>query len=302
MKEIKFQNTTWIDFENPSADDVLYLQENFDIHPLAIEEFMTPTLRPKATQYHNCLFLTVHIPLFDVKTRTTFPGELDIVLTKDHLITGHVQDIYQLTEFFKLLETSEGKRRLYMSETPAHLLYHLLQILLDSCFPKLDHVVEKIDHIEEEIFKGNESEMVVEISIVKRDILNFRRTLKPQRSVLESLAMEKMNLVPETLKPYFQDLIGTNIRIWNTLESTKETIESLEETNNSLLSNKLDTTMKVLTLFSAVLLPITLYSNMMSMSITIPLTHNPYAFWIHAGVMSLVAIFTILIFRWKRWI
>jgi magnesium transporter len=302
MKQIRFQKTTWLDFENPSADDVLYLQENFDIHPLAIEEFMTPTLRPKATQYHNCLFLTVHIPLFDVKTRTTFPGELDIVLTKDHLITGHTQNIYQLTEFFKKLEESEGKRRLYMSESPAHLLYHLLQILLDSCFPKLDHVVQKIDRIEEEIFKGNESEMVVEISIVKRDILNFRRTLKPQRSVLESLAQEKMALVPEELKPYFQDLIGTNIRIWNTLESTKETIESLEETNNSLLSNKLDTTMKVLTIFSAVLLPITLYSNMMSMSLNIPMMHSPNAFWIHGAIMAFIALVTILIFKRKNWI
>lgn len=302
MKKINFQKTTWIDFENPGADDVLFLQENFDIHPLAIEEFMTPTLRPKATQYHNCLFLTVHIPLFDQKTRTTFPGELDIVLTKDHLITGHTQAIYQLTEFFKLLEGSEGKRRLHMSDTPAHLLHHLLEILLDSCFPKLDHIVQKIDHIEEEIFKGNESAMVVEISIVKRDILNFRRTLKPQRSVLESLSQEKMNLVTDDLRPYFQDLIGTNIRIWNTLESTKETIESLEETNNSLLSNKLDTTMKILTIFSAVMLPMTVYSNILAMSADIPFGKNPNAFWIHAAIMVFLALMTITFFKHKKWI
>lgn len=302
MKEVKFQKTTWIDFENPGADDVLYLQENFDIHPLAIEEFMTPTIRPKATHYHNCLFLTVHIPLFDVKTRSTFPGELDIVLTKDHLITGHTQDIYQLTEFFKLLQSSEGKRRIYMSETPTHLLYNLLQILLDSCFPKLDHIVEKLNDIEEEIFKGNESAMVVEISVAKRDILNFRRTIKPQRSVLESLAQQKMNLVPEELRPYFQDLIGTNIRIWNTLESTKETIESLEETNNSLLSNKLDTTMKILTIFSAVLLPMTVYSNILAMSADIPFGKNPNAFWIHAVIMCFLALFTITVFKRKNWI
>ena len=302
MKKTNFQKTTWIDFENPGADDVLFLQENFDIHPLAIEEFMTPTLRPKATQYDGCLFLTIHIPLFDTKTRTTFPGELDIVLTKDHLITGHTQDIYQLTEFFRMLEKSEGKRRLYMKDSPAHLLYNLLEILLDSCFPKLDHVVQKIDHIEEEIFKGNESAMVVEISIVKRDILNFRRTLKPQRSVLESLSQEKMKLVPAELKPYFQDLIGTNIRIWNTLESTKETIESLEETNNSLLSNKLDTTMKILTIFSAVLLPMTVYSNILAMSADIPFGKNPNAFWIHSTIMISLAFLTITVFKRKNWI
>jgi len=76
MKTVEFKNITWIDFVDPSADDVLYLQENFDIHPLAIEEFVTPTYRPKATQYENCIFLTIHIPLFNVETRTTYPGRI----------------------------------------------------------------------------------------------------------------------------------------------------------------------------------------------------------------------------------
>ncbi len=302
MKQVSFHNITWIDFGNPSADDVLYLQENFDIHPLAIEEFSTPTIRPKATQYDNCLYLTIHIPLYNVDLRTTYPGELDIVLTKDHLITGHKENIYQLTEFLRKLEDSEGKRRLYMGKSPAHLLYHILEILLESCFPKLDHIAQNLDKIEEEIFKGNEKDMVFEISVVKRDILNFRRTLKPQRSVLESITQKDVFLIPEDIRPYFQDLIGTNIRLWNNLESAKETVESLEETNNSLLSNKLDMTMKILTLFSAILLPLTVYSNIMSMSLNVPLHTNSLAFWIHVGIMLFIAIITLTIFRLKKWL
>lgn len=302
MKTVKFNGTTWIDFENPGADDVLYLQENFDIHPLAIEEFVTPTIRPKATQYANCLFLTVHIPLFDVRERSTYPGELDIVITKNHLITGHTHKIYQLEEFFRKLVESQGKRRFYMNETPSHLLYHLLEILLDSCFPRLDHITKNLDRIEEEVFNGNEKEMVREISIVKRDILNFRRTMKPQRSILDSLAQKDSFLIPEDLRPYFQDLVGTNIRIWNTLESAKETIESLEDTNNSLLSNKLNLTMKVLTIFSAVMLPMTVYSNILAMSADIPFGKNPYGFWIHISIMLLLSFLTITIFKIKKWL
>lgn len=302
MREVTFKKLTWLDFENPSADDILYLQENFNIHPLAIEEFVTPTMRPKATEYENCLFLTVHIPLFDVVSRTTYPGELDIVLTKDHLITGHLKEIYQLTEFFKSLEGSEGKRRLHMGRTPAHLMYRLLEILFDSCFPKADHITEKLNAIEEEIFKGNEKEMVMEISVVKRDILNFRRTLKPQRSILESIMQKNCSLIPKELVPYFQDLMGTNIRLWNILENSKEIVESLEETNNSLLSNKLDMTMKILTIFNAILLPLTVYSNVMSMSVNVPFHTNSSAFWIHVSIMVIVASFTILLFKIKKWL
>jgi len=97
-------------------------------------------------------------------------------------------------------------------------------------------------------------------------------------------------------------LIGTNIRVWNSLESSKETIESLEATNNSLLSNKLDMTMKVLTIFSAILLPLTVYSNIMSMSTNIPLHNNENAFWIHVSIMLAIALFTVLIFKVRKWL
>lgn len=302
MKTVEFKKTAWIDFLDPGADDVVYLQENFDIHPLAIQEFITPTIRPKATQYEGCLFLTVHIPLFDVETKSTYPGELDIVLTRDHIITGHTKPIYQLEKFFSELEENEGKRRLYMNDTPAHLLYHLLDLLLESCFPRLDHIHKKLIHIEDQVFHGKEKEMVFEISIVKRDLLNFRRTLKPQRSVLESLYQRESDLISHELKPYFQDLVGTNVRLWNALESNKETIESMEETNNSLLSNKLDHTMKILTVFSAIMMPMTVYSNILAMSADIPFGKSPYAFSIHVLIMLVISLLTILLFKIKKWL
>lgn len=302
MKSVSFKNITWIDFANPGADDVIYLQENFDIHPLAIEEFITPTFRPKATKYNNCLYLTIHIPLFDTTSRTTYPGEIDIVITKDHLITGHMKEIYQFDDFFSNLEKSEGKRRIYMDKTPAHLTYHIIEMLLDSCFPRLDNIHEKLTDIEEQVFNDKEKEMVREISIVKRDILNFRRTLKPQRHIIESLIQMDSPLLPVDLRPYFQDLVGTNIRLWNALESNKETIESMEETNDSLLSNKLNLTMKVLTIFNAIFLPVTVYSSIMAMSTKVPLDHSDFGFWIHVSIMLFIATFTIGLFKIKKWL
>ena len=302
MKTIRHKNITWIDFEDPQGDDISYLQENFNIHPLAIEELITPTYQPKVVQYENCLFFSIHIPLFDVDHRTTYPGELDIILTDHHLITSHKQSIYQLTKFFDDLEKSAGKRRLYCEATPAHLLHQVLGILFNSCFPRLNHISEKLDFIEAQVFAEKEKEMVFEISVLKRDILNFRRTLKPQRSILESIIQKEHPFIPDTLKVYFQDLIGTNIRLWNLLESHKETIEALEATNNSLLSNKLDLTMKVLTIFSAIMLPMTVYSNMLAMSAQIPFGHNPYAFWIHSTFMAFLSLSTIAVFKWKKWL
>jgi magnesium transporter len=242
------------------------------------------------------------VPLFDVDNKTTYPGEIDIIITKDTLITAHDKDIYQLTNFFKSLKEDKAKKEKYMSESPGMLLHAIMEMLLDSCFPKLDHISEKLNHVEEEIFAGNEKEMLVEISVVKRDILSFRRTMKPQKTVFESLAIKNFKLIEAGLKPYYQDLVGTNIRVWNALESAKETVESLEDTNNSLLSNKLNLTMKVLTIFSAILLPMTVYSNILAMSADIPFGKNPHGFWIHMGILAIIAGFTMMMFKIKKWL
>ncbi len=302
MHEVKSEKLTWLDFEAPGADDVLYLKKHYNLHPLVLEEFSTPTIRPKAAEYETCLYLAIHIPLFDLESRTTHPGEVDIVINEHTLITAHHKEIPPLTDFLKTLKSSPAKRDVYMNESPGALLHHIIEMLFDSCFPKLDHISEKLDYIEKEIFADHEKEMVLELSLAKRDILNFRRTMKPQRAVLESLTKTDYRFIEPALKPYFQDLIGTNIRIWNNLESAKETIESLEATNNSLLSNKLDMTMKVLTIFSAIFLPITVYSNILAMSANIPFGDNPYGFWIHISIMILIVSVTMTIFKVKKWL
>jgi len=301
MEIVTHKHITWIDLSSPDEGDILYLQENFNIHPLAIEEFSTPTYRPRATKYPNCLFLSVHIPLFDVKERTTYSGEIDVIITPTHLITGHRKHIYQIEEFMHELQGSAGKRKLFMGKTSSHLLYEILRILIDSCFPRLDHIARNIDDIDDRVFHDKGSEMVREISVVKRDILNFRRAIMPQRTILESIASQPGNIIAPDIKPYFHDLIGTNIRLWNMLESSLETIKSLEETNNSLLSQKLNTKMRVLTVFSAIFIPMTLYANVLGINVITPLAHHPYGFAIHLGIMVIISLLTIIIFRLAKW-
>jgi len=297
MQEVSYRNLTWVDIENPSEEDITYLRENFDIHPLAVEEFAMPTYRPRATRYSNCLYLTLHIPLFDAAKRTTYAGEIDIILTNTHIITGHKNKIYQITEFMDKLISGDGIKRHHMNKTPSHLLYEILQILVESCFPRLDHVAKNIDFIEDGIFSGNEKKMVREISVAKRDILNFRRTMMPQRAILESITTQPGNIVAPDIKPYFHDLIGTNIRLWNMLESSKETISSLEETNNTLLSEKINSKMNFITLFTVIFIPMTLYANILGINVVTPLAKHQHGFIIHLAVMAFLSLTSYFIFK-----
>ncbi len=297
MRQVTHGQLTWVDIEEPTDKDILYLRENFNLHPLAVEEFATPTYRPRATKYSNCLYLSIHIPLFDAQERTTYAGEIDIIITPTHVITGHRKAIFQITEFMQKLQKGEGSRKNFMGRTSSHLLYSVLQILIESCFPRLDHIAKNIDNIEDGIFSGNEKKMVHEISIAKRDILNFRRTMMPQRSILESIITQPGTIIANDIKPYFHDLIGTNVRLWNMLESAKETISSLEETNNTLLSEKINSKMNFITIFTVLFIPMTLYANILGINVITPLATHPYGFIIHLSVMVVLSILTYIVFK-----
>jgi len=302
MREIKINNFTWIDLQKPRYAEIDNIGKRFSLHPVVIDDFSSPTLRPKAVAYENCLYLAIHVPIFDRSLKTTYPVEVDMALTENAIITSHDREILIINSIIDNIRNNRIKKKFGAEDSPASLAHYIVEMLLDSCFPKLDHFSKRLDYIEKQIFEGHEKEMVFEISILKRDILNFRRTMKPQRSVIESLSLKDYKFINPELRPYFQELVGTNIRIWNGLESVKETIESLEATNNSLLSTKLDLTMKILTIFSAIMLPLTVYSNILAMSASIPFGSHPMGFWIHMAIMGIIATITISIFRMKKWL
>lgn len=304
MTIIKNRQLTWIDIEDPTAQDILFLKDTFDFHPLLLEEFIQPSQRPRAEEFTNCLYVVMHIPLFDRETRTTNPGELDIVITKDHLITIHPVENIPLKSIIKKFRDDPFDKQKAMSKSSGFLLYYLLEALLDSCFPKIDHISERLAEIEKQIFNGHEKEMVKEISIVKRDILAFRRTLKPQKTILESLIQKHYRLLEAELNDYYQDLVGTNIRVWNALENIKEVIESLEETNNSLLSYQINGAMRFLAAVSLITFALSVTVGLFSV---VPFeqfsaAHDPDTFWLMLLFMGLVSFSLFFIFRIKKWL
>lgn len=170
--------------------------------------------------------------------------------------------------------------------------------MLNSCFPKLDHIADRLDTIETEIFEGKEKQMVKEISLVKRDILNFRRNIKPQRSILESLASKKWFKESIDLKAKVNDIIGHNIRLWNVLQNHKETVDSLEATNDSLFSHKMNHTMKVIAIFSVIFLPANLIATLFGANVQLPIDQ----FWIVVLFVFLSFLTTLIFIKFRKWI
>ncbi|MBI4128676.1 MAG: hypothetical protein HY460_01375, partial [Parcubacteria group bacterium] len=212
-------------------------------------------------------------------------------------------DIRPLAEF-QMKCNSAGVHQAYcLGKSAAHLLFYIIDALFQFALRELDHVQSTLDDIDERIFDGNEKNLVERISIVRRDILSFRKTLKPQKIVLESLVRHGVAFFGARSQALFRDMLGEYSRVWDVLENHKETAESLHDTNESLLSTKSTETMRTLTIFAVITFPLTLFATLFAMdTVATPIRGNPYDFWIIAGIMLFVVLCMILYFKRKRWI
>ena len=303
-REIKTEKVSWMDIKNPKQGDLEYLRKKFNLCPLILKEYLPSIKRSKVEDFNDCLFVVIHFPVFDSKLRRTSSAELDIILFKDRIIPSHKGNFFQLEKLFGDCLMHEHCRKYYLRKNAIFLLYQILDNLIDARMPMLDHIADHIENIEEKVFNNEEEKMLKEISIIKRDIINFRKAIKPQRTVLESLARITPRFTIENMSAYSQEVIGSNIKVWNNVENHKEMIEALEHTNESLLSHKLNETMQILTAFSVIMLPLTLLASIFGMNVVMgmPFTDNPFGFWMIMVLMFVTIVLSLIFFKFKKWL
>jgi len=303
-KEVKNNNIRWINIINPGKKDVEFLDKNFNIYRSVLEEYIPLIKKPKIEEYKDHLFIVIHFPVFNNKTRKTTSAELDIVLFKNVIITSHTKSLPELEKIFNKCKSDEIERNHYVKNSAVYLAFKVLDEIIEARMLMLDHIDDRIVYIEEEIFSGNERKMVGEIAVVKHDIISFRRIIKPQKIVLEELSKMALKITDENLSGISSEIINSNIKVWNTLVNHKEMIEALEHTNESLLSYKLNDTMKILTAFSVIVLPLSLIANAFGMNVTngMPFINSPFGFWTVLLIMISVTLVSILFFKHKNWI
>jgi len=302
-QSIQHNNITWIDIKDPNSQDVEFLRDNFKFHDFVLEELVKPSHRQKVENYDDYLFMMLYYPVFDASKKEVSEQELDILITKSHLITAHYQVISPLDNFFDNINSKNEAREKYMSETAGHLLFYVIHKILEDISVKITVIEEQVRQIEKEIFKGREKEMVFEISRAKRDIIDYRRIVGPQISAIESLQVEGTKFFGESLEPHLTDLRGSFSILWNNLLDQRETIQALGETNESLLSTKTNEVIKVLTVFSVIFLPITLIANIFGMNLDyFPLSRTAIDFWAIVGIMTWIAIAMFIYFKRQKWL
>lgn len=278
------------------------LAKNYNIHPVVTEELSHPTLRPKVERFSKFLYLILHFPVFKPHIKTSLGAEIDFIIGKDFLITTSYEENIALAEFFKKLEKNEHELERMFASGIEMIFYQLLSRLYDFALRELDHIKLKIDAIDAGLAAREDEETIQEIFFLRRDILNFRRSIKPHETVVNSLESHGAAFFGDSMRPYFKDIVGEYYKVWNMLENHKETVETLYDTNISFLSMRSNEIMKRLTLMAFVTFPLTLIAAIFSMNITPHIFFGtPDDFIIVLGIILIAILVMLVFFKHRKW-
>ena len=305
VAELSANGLTWIHLDPPiDPETVNGLRERFGWHPLDVEDVLSKRQRPKVDDYvdDGYLFGVLHFPAYDKNIQRLNAGELDFFLGSDYLVTISNVELLPVTRLFTRLQEDERLRDQLFGKGSGRLLYEVLDDLFDYCFPILDKIAYKLDSIEDDIEDRRSEEIVTDISKVKQEIISYRKIIKPQRPALRLLERHIERFLPEELELYFDDLVDASERIWDLLDNYKEVVEALESTNESVISHRQNDVLRILTVFSVVLLPLTLISGIFGMNVAFPGEATHTAFWIIVGLMVAVIVSMVAFFKYKRWL
>lgn len=304
---ISGKKITWLNIVNATPADTAYLRSKFKFLESDLDDALAHTRaqRPKVLIRPQYIFAVFLFPYYNTRTRKVGHTEVDLFITADHVITMHYDITHTLRKFFDELKSNISKRNIYLSDTPALFLYELLRAVYATKYPILDMISRKIDAIEGSLFERRERELTSEILQVRRNIVTFKKAMLTHNVLLEQLRDCRNSFWKQSsdVVEYYNRLRNHAEIMWTTCTNYYETINALEDTNNTLVTFRLNDIMRTLTIFSVIVFPLTLFAAIFGMNTAyIPLVGLPNDFWIITGIMAVGTIGMYLYFKKKRWI
>ncbi|MBU0981740.1 magnesium transporter CorA family protein [Patescibacteria group bacterium] len=302
-RTIKQGKLSWVDIQDPPLKVLLNYKEKYGFHELDIEDCLSENQRSKIDEYEDYLFIILHIPFYDKRRHRVVSEEVNIFIKNNVIVTIHNGVLKPLLQLFEGANESKAERQKVMGHGSGFLLYEIIDQLYSSGFPILDIMERDVNNLERDVFSMmTQHDMLKDILMIKKNIITFRRIIAPQRAVIAQLEHKNQKFMLERLEIYFDDVVDKIEKMWNNLENMREIIETLHETNETIISHTTNNVIKILTIFSVTMLPLTFLTGLYGMNVQLPLAEKQHVFLLITGIMVTVVISMIGFFKYKRWI
>ncbi len=295
VQKIKQQSKEWLDITSPTKADRAYLEKKCDFEEVDIAYAFAKTLRTKITPRQGYTFLVTLVPSYNKEKESIELHEVDIFLTPTQLITIHQQPITALVDLHAELKSNIPARRALFNNGTKHVLFMVMETLLEHTDDMIDTLNDELESLKKDIFSGTHGTQMVNATLnMRHSVTEMRKAVRGFLTILTHIHTQK-NL------EYFEGLHDYASELWDNLESHKELIEALEDANETIIAHNLNGVLRLLTMFSAVLLPASVTAGIFGMNAkNMPLVGHSIDFWLMlAGVVG-SSLVVLLVFAYKR--
>lgn len=293
---------TWIHAVNPEEAELRSLQRQHGFHDLDIEDCLSENERPKIEEYDAYLFCVFHIPI--KAGARLLKEEVNIFVGSSFIVTIAEGKGDTLSRIWKELQESDVLQEEYAERGTGYFLYRLLDRLFDAGFPLLDGMMRELRRIEVELFEREEGKINIlrDILTLKRNIITMRSIIFPQRAVVALLQHKREEFIQPDLAIYFDDVTDAIERQWALLDTAREMSDALQETHESWLGHRTNSVIRILTIFSVTMVPLTFMTGLYGMNVPLPFQDTQYAFEVLLILMTLVMGGLLGYFVHKKWL
>ena len=256
-------STTWVQVRGGVPPATLTeFGRLFGLHPLALEDVVNVGQRAKLEAYDEQVFIVVQLPIIDADGALQ-SEQISLFIGKGYLISfcGQAQDPFDAVR--ARLRKHVGRIRRRGSD---YLLYALLDVIIDHAFPLLETYGERIEALEDGLLDRPEPDLLAQIHQLRRELLLMRRMLWPQRELLSQLFHEECPCIEQDTKFFLRDCYDHTIQILDLLESYREMAASMVDVYLSSLSNRLNESMRLLTIIATLFIPLTFIAGVYGMN------------------------------------
>ena len=297
----------WLDIDGLGDVELIrQLGEKYELHPLALEDTLSPHQRPKVEDYDAHLYMVARMPHLD---RVAFAVDLEQIsffLKKGLIISVQERPGDCFDPVRERLRHGKGRIRTAGAD---YLAYALTDAIVDHYFPVIEGVSDILDVVEDKVLTRAETSTLQEIHRLKQELMGIRRAMWPQRDALGSLVREHHKLIGEANRSYWRDCYDHVIQIIDILESERERASALTDLYLSSVSNRMNEVMKVLTVVATIFMPLGFITGLYGMNFdrsvsrwNMPELGWTYGYFFALGMMLLMAGLMVGYFYWKGWI
>jgi magnesium transporter len=297
----KTESATWINVDGVHDTElIMKIGNGFDLHPLILEDIVNTGQRPKMEEYDDYLFLVVKMLRFDQDQERIVGEQLSMVLGKTFLLTFQEQPGDTFEPVRERIRRQKGRIR---GSGIDYLAYALLDTVVDNYISLIERLGEKIEELEEDVLFAPSQAILEKITRYKREMNYIRKSVRPFRELILQLNSLDSDLISDKTAPFLRDMQGLALQSVEIIDTYREMLMDYLNIYNTGISNKLNEIMKVLTIFSAIFIPLTFIAGIYGTNFDyLPELHYRYSYFIFWAVLLVVAAVMIRFFKKRDWL